>query len=200
FSGPIPRGALLRAALLHAGNGAVLDGPTAGSLHGLRGFDDNRLIHVRVPHSRHPEPWPGLLIRRTRTLESRSWCERAEYPTMNAERAIFAIADHWPWRAHAVLSMSVQQGLTTAERLRGCLLGLGPVKGRAALSTSEPGPLLTAGTVTNGPSPRGVRPGAASRVGFWPRGAGDAARAPRHPGRRSSDRARRWRVAWASRP
>src|SRR5439155_15480074 len=47
FSGPIPRGALLRAALLHAGNGAVLDGPTAGSLHGLGGFDDNRPIHVR---------------------------------------------------------------------------------------------------------------------------------------------------------
>src|SRR5437588_246105 len=38
-----------------------------------------------------------------------------------------------PWRAHDVLSTSVQQGLTTAEKLRGCLLGLGPVKGRAAL-------------------------------------------------------------------
>src|SRR5207249_2306248 len=75
YSGPLPPHALVWAGLLHAGAGAVLDGPTALAVHGLHGFEDGR-VHVRIANERHPERRPGLVIRRTRHLEPGGVVER----------------------------------------------------------------------------------------------------------------------------
>lgn len=127
YTGPLARESSLWAALLHGGQGAVLDGPTAAVLHGLFGFDDP-VIHIRVPHERHPEPRPGLVIRRTRHLEGIA--VRGGFPVMRIERAVVTIAGAGRTGA---LAASVQQGLTTAERVRGVLLSLGPIKRRALM-------------------------------------------------------------------
>ena len=128
YSGPFDRTTRLAAALLYAGEGAALDGPTAAALHGLNGYGDE-IIHVRVAHHRHPEKQRGLVIRRTRNLEPRSAVERHGYRCLRVERAVLTIAAP----RIGVLAAAVQQGLTTADRLRGVLLSLGPIKGRARM-------------------------------------------------------------------
>jgi predicted transcriptional regulator of viral defense system len=63
FNGPPPRGTLLWAAVLGAGDGAVLSHQTAAELHGL--IDSPaEAIHVTVPSTRRITI-PGLVIRRS---------------------------------------------------------------------------------------------------------------------------------------
>ena len=61
FTGPLPRQAQLWAAVLYAGEGAVLSHKSAGELQGLVGEPDD-LIHVTVPTSRRVTPARGLVI------------------------------------------------------------------------------------------------------------------------------------------
>ena len=134
YAGPLSAGTLIWGALLHAGAGAVLDGPTALGVHGLTRYDDPR-VHILVPHHRHPDPTPGVVIRRSRTLGIRTPVEREGFPVLRIERAALTVARDQPRRAGSVLTAVVQQGYTTAEKLRGYLLDLGPVHGRGELRT-----------------------------------------------------------------
>jgi very-short-patch-repair endonuclease len=61
FTGPLPRRAQLWAAVLYAGDGAVLSHESAGEVLGLVDRPA-RVIHVTVPRSRRVVPVPGLLI------------------------------------------------------------------------------------------------------------------------------------------
>jgi hypothetical protein len=71
FTGRLPREAVLWAAVLRAGQQAILSHQTAGGLYGL--VDDrSKLIHVTVPHSRHLRQVAGLVIHRSsRLLQTR---------------------------------------------------------------------------------------------------------------------------------
>lgn len=61
FTGPLPRQAQLWAAVLYAGDGAVLSYESAGELQGLVDKPAN-VIHVTVPASRRITPVPGVVI------------------------------------------------------------------------------------------------------------------------------------------
>ncbi|NYH79332.1 hypothetical protein FHR84_002666 [Actinopolyspora biskrensis] len=56
------------AALLRAGAGAVLSGPTALAMHGCRAAG-SRIVHVTVPYHRQLRREPGLVVRQGRVRE-----------------------------------------------------------------------------------------------------------------------------------
>ncbi len=64
FSGPLPRGSLMWAAVLRAGAGAVLSHETAAELAGLTDHPSTK-IHLTVPHSRTPARIPGVVVHRS---------------------------------------------------------------------------------------------------------------------------------------
>ena len=71
FSGPVPREAELRAALLRAGPGATLSHQTAAELHGLTDRAGEQ-IHVTVPVSRNPArrgKIPGVIVHRSSRID-----------------------------------------------------------------------------------------------------------------------------------
>ncbi|MFY1688099.1 hypothetical protein [Plantactinospora sp. WMMB782] len=74
FSGPPPREAVLWAALLRAGRGAVLSHHTAAEVQGLT---DRHLgtVHLTVPGERRIRPIPGVVVHLRNTLET------ARHPT-----------------------------------------------------------------------------------------------------------------------
>jgi hypothetical protein len=57
----------LLGALAYAGEGAVLTGGCALRLYGLRSASGPMLVHVLVPHERHRQGRPGLVVERTRS-------------------------------------------------------------------------------------------------------------------------------------
>jgi Transcriptional regulator, AbiEi antitoxin len=61
LSGPVPRAAMLWAAVLSAGDGAMLSHQTAAELAGLTDKPE-RLIHVTVPSGRRVTQIPGIVI------------------------------------------------------------------------------------------------------------------------------------------
>ena len=58
----------LLGALAYGGEGTVLTGLCALRLYGLRSASGPALLHVLVPHERHRQGRPGLVVERTRTL------------------------------------------------------------------------------------------------------------------------------------
>jgi hypothetical protein len=65
FTGQLVRPALLWAAVLHAGAGAVLSHQTAAELLGLTDRQTAQ-IHVTIPHSRKVIPPPGMVVHSSR--------------------------------------------------------------------------------------------------------------------------------------
>ena len=65
FTGPVTRTALLWAALLHAGDGAMLSHESAGELTGLVD-QPSPLVHVTIPHGRKVRPMAGVVVHRSR--------------------------------------------------------------------------------------------------------------------------------------
>jgi hypothetical protein len=89
FTGGVPRRARLWAAVLRAGNGAVLSHETAAEVHG---FADgpSRKIHVAVPVERNPgrsRPIPGVVIHRARQLTP-EWQPPWELPRTTVEDTV----------------------------------------------------------------------------------------------------------------
>jgi hypothetical protein len=74
FTGELPRDAVLWAAVLRAGRGALLSHDTAAELHGLTDLPGSA-IHVTIPHSRRIVPVRGQVVH----LAERA--ERAAHPT-----------------------------------------------------------------------------------------------------------------------
>jgi hypothetical protein len=65
FTGPLPRNALLWAAVLRVGPQALLSHETAGGLYGILN-DAGKKIHVTVPFQQRTRPVSGLVIHRSR--------------------------------------------------------------------------------------------------------------------------------------
>jgi hypothetical protein len=96
FSGPVPRAAVLWAAVLSAGEGAMLSHQTAAELAKLTDKPE-RLIHVTVPTERRVTPIPGIVIHRSVR------CEQARHPA--------------PWPPRTLIEETVLDLTTTAACL-----------------------------------------------------------------------------------
>jgi predicted transcriptional regulator of viral defense system len=134
FSGRPGREAVLWAAVLRAGPGAMLSYRTAAELARL--IDrPSEALHVTVPASRHARPIPGLVVHRS------VYASLIRHPTLLPPRtrvedtvldlvgvsATFDDACGWVTRACG-------RGLTTQERLRAAMAARGRLRWREALT------------------------------------------------------------------
>jgi hypothetical protein len=116
-NGPPTRDDMRRAALLHAGPGAVLTGSDALELHGMsRMPPPTGLIHVLIPADRRRAGAGKLLVERTDRLPSAA---RGRWPLAPIERAALDLSRRSGDRdvVRAVLAEVVQRGRTTPGRL-----------------------------------------------------------------------------------
>ena len=122
------------AALVHAGDGSLLCGPSAGRLHALRDMPDDGLVHVLLPDSRRRANTPRVRIHRTRdpvdVHHRRGWpvvapvraaVESARWSgSLRGARAVLtaAVADGWcsPDQLEEALRLGGQQGSAHARR------------------------------------------------------------------------------------
>ena len=118
FTGPLPRGAQIWAALLYAGPDALLCGHTAAEIDGLVDRPRSSIIHVAVPAHRQIRAQPGVRIHRSRrhALAGRL---KACPPRTCIEETVLdlvtgAATGH---EALALVAGACQRRLTTAGRL-----------------------------------------------------------------------------------
>ena len=121
-NGPLTEEGTLWAAVLEGGPQAYLDGASALIAEGMTGFTSDT-IRVSVPMSARARKAPGLLIRRTRRHDPdvvvASGVPRARPDVAAVNAALWARSDK---QAALLLTMPVQQRLTTAERIGLALL------------------------------------------------------------------------------
>jgi hypothetical protein len=124
FSGLPPREALLWAAVLRAGPGAVLSYETAAEVHGLTG-KPSRKIHITVPISRDPARWgdiSGVVIHRSRNVVSQPLPPWQLPRTPIAETVLDLVASSKTFDdAYSWLSRATGQQLATVEMIRTAL-------------------------------------------------------------------------------
>lgn len=134
FSGQVRRPCLLWAAVLCAGDGAVLSHETAAELWGLterRGGP----IRVLVPPGRTPMPARGVLVRQSRqAIASRHPTRRpprtrVEDTVVDLTQSVGRVEDASAWLARAIGGR-----FTTADRLRDCLDRRPKLRWRTALT------------------------------------------------------------------
>jgi len=116
-TGPLTRTGRLWAAVFEAGPRAQLDGVSALSASGLTGFRADH-IRVSVPRGARVRRARGLDIRQTRRWDAGdvvpSGIPRTPPPVAAVRAALWATSDR---QAALVLTMSVQQGIASAEQL-----------------------------------------------------------------------------------
>jgi hypothetical protein len=107
FTGELPRQAQLWAAVLYAGEGAMLSHESAGELHGLVD-KPTAVIHVTVPKSRRVRPFPGLVIHRSDVPERPARYPDGELPAtlvadtiIDLAEACTSVDDVYGWVARA---------------------------------------------------------------------------------------------------
>jgi hypothetical protein len=106
FTGPPRREAELWAAVLRAGPGAVLSHQTAAELDGLV-VEPSRLIHVTVPYTKRMARVPGIVVHRSRRLESARHPSRTpprtriEETTLDLAQLAASIDDAFGWVSRA---------------------------------------------------------------------------------------------------
>lgn len=123
-TGPLPERSRWWAAVLEGGPSAVLDGVSALLAAGLTGFDVDT-IRVSVPRGSRTRRAAGLNIRETRRLRTTDRAPGAlprTRPEIAAVRgALWATSDK---QAALIVTMTVQQQLSTPERIGRALLDL----------------------------------------------------------------------------
>lgn len=121
-TGPLPPRAELWLAVLEAGSRAVLDGTGALIAAGLEGFTVDA-IRVSVPRGTKPVQSRGSMVRQTRRLRRSDLVDtgipRVRVPVAAVRAALWATSDR---QAALILSMVVQQRLTTASQIGLALL------------------------------------------------------------------------------
>jgi hypothetical protein len=137
FTGEAPREAVLRAALLRAGPGAMLSHETAAEIQGLSDKPSSR-IHVIVPIQRNParrHKIPGVVIHRSskRRAEPRPDWQLPRTQIEDTVLDLIAAAGTFD-DAYAWISRAVSRQLTTVECLRDALRARKKVRWRAWLT------------------------------------------------------------------
>jgi hypothetical protein len=117
-SGPPTRQQMIAAALLYAGDGAVLTGTEAARMHGLRRLPDGDELHLLVPEDRHRRCLPTLVVERTERLPTP--VERDGQLVAPLERAAVDAVRRTPGRdqVRALLAEVLQGRRSTVARLR----------------------------------------------------------------------------------
>lgn len=97
----------------------ALAGLTAAAEHGLIGFVDDT-VHIVIPHGARGHPMAGVRLHVSRRFDAADIHPARAIPTVRLERALVDAASWTPRerKACGILAASVQQRLTTAERLR----------------------------------------------------------------------------------
>jgi hypothetical protein len=110
----------LWAAVLYAGEGAVLSHETAGELHNLLDQQDS-LIHVTVRHGRQIRPVPGLVVHRSRRNAAVGLkFPEGQLPRANVEETILDVAEGMEKfdDVCALVTRAFARSLTSAEFMR----------------------------------------------------------------------------------
>jgi hypothetical protein len=140
FSGPPPRRALLWAAVLRAGPGAVLSHHTAAELDGLAD-DAERSIHVTVGSDRCVSLEPPIRVHYSSRLGEARHPAKAP-PRTRIEETVLDLTQvawrnrHDLDRAIAWTATACQRRLTTADRLLAAMSGRGWMHWRAELTAA----------------------------------------------------------------
>lgn len=115
-SGRLTRRQEMRAALLYAGDDAVLSGVTVLELYGLKFVPTDRRVHLLVPIARRVRPHAAVVVERTRHMPDS--LTREGLATVPLSRAsVDAARDAAARDARALLAEVVQRRLTTVDRL-----------------------------------------------------------------------------------
>ncbi|UUZ60264.1 hypothetical protein [Nocardioides sp. B-3] len=127
------------AAVLEAGPQAGLDGASSLIASGLRGFDEESL-RISVPRNARRRRGKGLNIHQTRRFRAedqmKSGVPRTAPHVAAVHGALWAKSEK---QAVLILTMPVQQGLTTADRSgRGCV-ARAPRQAKVAHPRDDPG-------------------------------------------------------------
>ena len=132
-TGRLTREQLAWAGTLHAGRRSAVGGLTAAEIHGLAGWS-RPTVTVLIGESVNVEPIPGVQFVKTRRDLVGFRTTRCALPTWQVEPAVLLFAGYTrsSRTAVGVLAASVQQGLTTPERLLGWVARMRPLR-RAAL-------------------------------------------------------------------
>ncbi len=122
YTGPVPADGLAWAAVFEGGDRAMLDGVSALVASGLTNVEP-RAVRVSVPRGVKPLRGAGLDVRRTRRWRSEDRAP-AGVPRTRVEVAAVraALWAHSDRQAALLVTMAVQQRLTTAERVGRALL------------------------------------------------------------------------------
>jgi hypothetical protein len=136
FSGPLPRETVVWAAVLRAGEGAVLSHRTAAELDGL--VDDVRdPIHVTVARDRNVLPMDGVRVHYSNRVEDARHPVRLPPRTTVEETVIdLAVSAHDLDEAMAWPACACQRRLTTPDRLLSALAKRKKVRRRAELTAA----------------------------------------------------------------
>ncbi|HEX9063676.1 MAG TPA: hypothetical protein VF843_01125 [Streptosporangiaceae bacterium] len=136
YTGPPAREAVLWAAVLRAGSGAVLSHETAAEVHRLVDQPSSRL-HITIPHERTLAPIKGLVLHRSRTLA------QATHPTdlpprTRIEETVLDLASQATSfdTAFSAACAAVQRRLTTPARLRRAMDTRSRLRWRAELAAA----------------------------------------------------------------
>ena len=132
-TGALTREQLAWAGTLHAGPHSAVGGLTAAELAGLRHWSRPE-VTVHIGESANVEPLAGVRFVKTRRDIDGFRDPRLRLPTWQLEPAVLLFAGYTRSRRTAVgvLAASVQQGLTTPERLQGWVARMRPLR-RAAV-------------------------------------------------------------------
>ena len=141
-SGPLSAEQQLWTVLLWAGQGALLAGPTAARLDGLRGFSEPR-IHLLVPAARHVRgerawlPVP-VMVHRSRRLDEQDIHPARRPPRTRLARSLVDAAAWAPTDdlARALLAAGVQQRLVRPAQLMAVTARMGQLRRRQLITST----------------------------------------------------------------
>ena len=133
-TGQQAREAVLWAAVLRAGAGAVLSHQTAAELHKLID-QESALIHVSVPQGRHITPMPGVIVHRSTRLAISAQPNLLP-PRTRIEDTVLDLAAQAATfdAAFNVTCAACQRRLTTPARLLAAMARRGKLRWRAELT------------------------------------------------------------------
>jgi hypothetical protein len=126
FSGPLPRDARLWAAVLRAGDGAMLSHETAAELHGIIDKPVGGTIHITVPASRRPaqdKRVRGITMHRSDQSKQQA-LGPFNLPRTSIEDTVLDLVAAAPTfdHAYAWIARSVSRKLVTVDALRAVLV------------------------------------------------------------------------------
>jgi very-short-patch-repair endonuclease len=111
------------AALVAAGPTARLDADSAAIAHGVETNVDRKHVYLLLPRGGRRRSLADARVRYSDDALSPASMKRQRMATVSIDTAFVVMARRRPSRARGLLSFAVQNGHTTAERLRGAVLG-----------------------------------------------------------------------------